>query len=94
MMSLQTSDVPVGEPTVRTRGGRRPSQTCGVLGQLLRPYSPLVVTGPAAGAVERVERLTKRATDTRVLRMHVLEELRKAVPFDAYAWLLTDPETE
>lgn len=93
-MSLQTSDVPVGEPTVRTRGGRRPSQTCGVLGWLLRSYSPLVVTGPAAGAVERVERLTKRATDTLVLRMHVLEELRRAVPFDAYAWLLTDPETE
>jgi DNA-binding NarL/FixJ family response regulator len=24
----------------------------------------------------------------------LLEELRRAVPFDAYAWLLTDPETE
>lgn len=53
-----------------------------------------MVTGPAARAVERVERLTKQATDTRVLRLHVLEELRRAVPFDAYAWLLTDPETE
>ncbi len=53
-----------------------------------------MVTGPWAGAVERVERLTERATDTRALRVHVLEELRRAVPFDAYAWLLTDPETE
>jgi hypothetical protein len=53
-----------------------------------------VVGGAAAGAVERVERLAMRATDTRVQRVRVLEELRRAVPFDAHAWLLTDPETE
>ena len=28
-----------------------------------------------------------------MLRLRVLEEIRRAVSFDAYAWLLTDPET-
>lgn len=28
-----------------------------------------------------------------MLRAAVLDEVRRAVPFDAYAWLLTDPET-
>ncbi|HEY5787974.1 MAG TPA: hypothetical protein VIT65_24700 [Microlunatus sp.] len=31
--------------------------------------------------------------DDRVLRRAVVEQLRRAVPFDAFAWLLTDPET-
>ena len=29
----------------------------------------------------------------RELRVSLLAELRTAIPFDAYAWLLTDPET-
>jgi DNA-binding CsgD family transcriptional regulator len=28
-----------------------------------------------------------------MLRLTLLEEIRRAVPFDAYAWVLTDPET-
>lgn len=32
--------------------------------------------------------------DERSLRRALLDELRRKVPFDAYAWLLTDPETE
>jgi DNA-binding CsgD family transcriptional regulator len=32
--------------------------------------------------------------DSRELRAAVLAELRQAVAFDAYAWLLTDPETK
>ncbi len=32
-------------------------------------------------------------TDDRQLRLQLLEEIREAVAFDAYAWLLTDPET-
>ena len=32
--------------------------------------------------------------DTRTLRLALIDEIRRAVPFDAYAWLLTDPETE
>ena len=34
-----------------------------------------------------------RDLDERALRMAVLSEIRAAVPCDAYAWLLTDPET-
>jgi DNA-binding CsgD family transcriptional regulator len=32
--------------------------------------------------------------DARRLRLALLEELSRSVPFDAFAWLLTDPETE
>ncbi|MEO6125501.1 MAG: helix-turn-helix transcriptional regulator [Ilumatobacteraceae bacterium] len=32
--------------------------------------------------------------DVRDLRLAVLDELRRLVPFDAFAWLLTDPESE
>lgn len=32
--------------------------------------------------------------DARLLRLALLEELSRSVPFDAFAWLLTDPETE
>lgn len=32
--------------------------------------------------------------DARLLRLALLEDLRREVPFDAFAWLLTDPETE
>ena len=31
--------------------------------------------------------------DARTLRLQLLDEIRPAVGFDAYAWLLTDPET-
>ena len=33
------------------------------------------------------------SSDARGLRIAVVEELRAAVPFDAYAWLMTDPDT-
>ncbi|WP_291418479.1 helix-turn-helix transcriptional regulator [Actinophytocola sp.] len=48
--------------------------------------------GPAV-AWERVVRRCAAATDARALRLSVLDELRRAIGFDAYAWLLTDPET-
>ncbi len=32
--------------------------------------------------------------DARALRLALIDEIRRAVEFDAYAWLLTDPETE
>jgi DNA-binding CsgD family transcriptional regulator len=32
-------------------------------------------------------------TDARTLRLRLLDEIRHAVGFDSYAWLLTDPET-
>lgn len=42
---------------------------------------------------ERIERICASACDARTLRLQLLDELRKAVRFDAYAWLLTDPVT-
>jgi DNA-binding CsgD family transcriptional regulator len=38
--------------------------------------------------------LCERIDDARELRLSLLEELRLLVPFDAFAWLLTDPDTE
>jgi DNA-binding NarL/FixJ family response regulator len=38
-------------------------------------------------------RLCGSLVDARTLRLKLLEELQQIVPFDAYAWLLTDPET-
>ncbi len=46
-------------------------------------------------AIEKVARLCGNTTfDALSLRIAVLEEIRRVAEFDAYAWLLTDPETE
>ena len=45
------------------------------------------------GVLDRVVRLCSSADDARTLRLELLAEIRRAVGFDAYAWLLTDPET-
>ena len=42
---------------------------------------------------ERVTRICDSAADARTLRLRLLEELRLVVGFNAYAWVLTDPET-
>lgn len=42
---------------------------------------------------ERVIQVCESVTDARTLRLMLLDEIRRVVPFDAYAWLLTDPET-
>jgi DNA-binding CsgD family transcriptional regulator len=39
------------------------------------------------------DRAADAGTDARTLRLQILEELRRAVRFDAHAWLLTDPQT-
>ena len=49
--------------------------------------------GGHATAVARVGRLCDAADDARSLRLALIDALRRAVGFDAYAWLLTDPET-
>lgn len=45
----------------------------------------------------RIEQICDHAVDAgadaRAFRLQILEELRRAVRFDAYAWLLTDPRT-
>lgn len=45
-------------------------------------------------AVDRVARCCREHDDARALRLALLEEIRRTVGFDAYAWLLTDPVTE
>jgi DNA-binding CsgD family transcriptional regulator len=45
-------------------------------------------------SVERVIRVCHQHDDARELRLALLDELRAAVGFDAYSWLLTDPGTE
>ncbi len=42
----------------------------------------------------RVIRACESHDDARSLRLALLEEIRRIVGFDAYAWLLTDPDTE
>jgi DNA-binding CsgD family transcriptional regulator len=42
---------------------------------------------------ERVERLGRSGLPERSLRSSILDEVRRFIAFDAYAWLLTDPET-
>lgn len=60
----------------------------------------MAATGAALLAIERVERLCAEAliddrhVDAVSVRLAVLDEIRRVVAFDAYAWLLTDPETE
>ena len=46
-----------------------------------------------ARARETIVRICRGEADTRTLRLEVLDAIRRAVGFDAYAWLLTDPET-
>jgi DNA-binding CsgD family transcriptional regulator len=41
----------------------------------------------------RVGDVCDRAADSRTLRQQVLAEIARVVDFDAYVWLLTDPET-
>jgi DNA-binding CsgD family transcriptional regulator len=41
-----------------------------------------------------VGELCERIDDARELRLSLLGELRRLVPFDAFAWLLTDPDSE
>jgi hypothetical protein len=48
----------------------------------------------SARAASRVRHICDEHDDALGLRVALIEELRRAVPFDAHAWLLTDPETE
>jgi DNA-binding CsgD family transcriptional regulator len=62
-------------------------------GRLGRRIVDSVVAAVPAG-VERVIRACSDEHDDRALRLAVLDEIRQVVGFDAYAWLVTDPETE
>jgi hypothetical protein len=52
------------------------------------------LTASQSRAVERVRRVCQAHDDARALRLALLDEIRRVVDFGAYAWLLTDPETE
>ena len=41
----------------------------------------------------RIAELCRDNRDSRQLRALVLAEIRQVIDFDAYAWLLTDPQT-
>src|ERR1700756_5302875 len=52
--------------------------------------------GSSAGYVrarETVLRICRGEADPRTLRLEMLDAIRRTTGFDAYAWLLTDPET-
>lgn len=44
-------------------------------------------------ARESITRICRSDADSRALRLEVLAVIRRVVEFDAYAWLMTDPET-
>ncbi len=46
------------------------------------------------GAAERIDRVGRDCADGRMLRKLLLSEIARHVGFDAYVWVLTDPETE
>ena len=46
-----------------------------------------------ARARETIGRVCRGQADARTLRLEVLDVIRRVTGFDAYAWLLTDPET-
>ena len=49
--------------------------------------------GTLTRARARIERACELQSDARTLRRQVLDEVKRVVAFDAYAWLLTDPTT-
>jgi DNA-binding NarL/FixJ family response regulator len=79
---------------------RPPSQVLGIFGSpeprngSAYHRSVTEITGQSR-AIERIFRVCRTTTaDALSLRLAVLNEIRRVVKFDAYAWLLTDPETE
>jgi DNA-binding CsgD family transcriptional regulator len=53
----------------------------------------MTTPGALARAREQVARRVAAGGDERTLRHDVLDLVRQVVPFDAYAWVLTDPQT-
>jgi DNA-binding CsgD family transcriptional regulator len=51
------------------------------------------MTASAAELLGRIERIPTADVDSRQLRLRILDEVRRSVPFDAHVWPLTDPET-
>jgi DNA-binding CsgD family transcriptional regulator len=63
-------------------------------GPAVAAYARIVASSTAyARSRDRVVRICAAARDARDVRLELLDEIRRVVGFDAYAWLLTDPET-
>lgn len=50
--------------------------------------------GKHSRSLETIALICERGGELRSLRVALLEAIRRAIPFDAYAWLLTDPDSE
>ena len=53
----------------------------------------MALSAQYAQSRQRVARICDSAADARTLRLRLLDEIRQAIEFDSYAWLLTDPQT-
>lgn len=53
----------------------------------------VTAVGMFASSRRRISKVCDGLADARHLRLALLDEIRAVVGFDAYAWLLTDPET-
>ena len=53
----------------------------------------LAVVGSARVERDRIAKICGQGLDGRALRIELLNDIRSAVTFDAYVWVLTDPET-
>lgn len=49
---------------------------------------------PPTSAVQRIEQHERHLSDGKALRVGLLAEIARHVPFDFHAWLLTDPASE
>ena len=53
----------------------------------------MALSADPAQSLRRVARICDSAAEARTLRLRLLEEIKQAIGFDCYAWLLTDPQT-
>ena len=53
----------------------------------------MALSAESAQSLRRVARICDSPADARTLRLRLLDEIKQAIGFDSYAWLLTDPQT-
>ena len=64
-----------------------------MLGFWLESAVPTLIGCPVTPSWRACAARWSDVDDDRTLRRAVVEQLRRTVPFDAFAWLLTDPDT-
>jgi DNA-binding CsgD family transcriptional regulator len=57
------------------------------------PADVVVRSSAAARVLERIGDVAQTSMDAKGLRLQLLQEIARVADFDAYAWLLTDPQT-